>query len=232
MRLGGTEHTHWHRRCAHEILVPGLRGFKPVNAGESGSARAAGGQAGRQARAAGATALGEHGKALIVNTVSIAGKGGQAWLAVYSATKAGDRAEPGDADGGRQGRHPGHGPVSRIRRHAENAERVRWAGAGLTVPGRLRRGTALGRADAAGRPAIPAARGGDRWERVGLPGGGEAGIRGRRAVGEPMMRRALLHSLTGAVLNTRSSTPVFPGGVMATHEIVNLAFLVRVQAGE
>jgi len=36
-------------------------------------------------RAAGA----EHGKALIVNTASIAGKGGQGWLAVYSATKAG-----------------------------------------------------------------------------------------------------------------------------------------------
>jgi NAD(P)-dependent dehydrogenase (short-subunit alcohol dehydrogenase family) len=31
----------------------------------------------------------EHGKALIVNTASIAGKHGQGWLAVYSATKAG-----------------------------------------------------------------------------------------------------------------------------------------------
>jgi NAD(P)-dependent dehydrogenase (short-subunit alcohol dehydrogenase family) len=31
----------------------------------------------------------EHGKALIVNTASIAGKTGQAWLSVYSATKAG-----------------------------------------------------------------------------------------------------------------------------------------------
>jgi NAD(P)-dependent dehydrogenase (short-subunit alcohol dehydrogenase family) len=31
----------------------------------------------------------EHGKALIVNTASIAGKGGQGWLAIYSATKAG-----------------------------------------------------------------------------------------------------------------------------------------------
>ena len=31
----------------------------------------------------------EHRKALIVNTASIAGKGGQGWLAVYSATKAG-----------------------------------------------------------------------------------------------------------------------------------------------
>ena len=31
---------------------------------------------------------GEHGKALIVNTASIAGKAGQAWLSVYSATKA------------------------------------------------------------------------------------------------------------------------------------------------
>jgi NAD(P)-dependent dehydrogenase (short-subunit alcohol dehydrogenase family) len=32
---------------------------------------------------------GEHGKALIVNTASIAGKVGQGWLSVYSATKAG-----------------------------------------------------------------------------------------------------------------------------------------------
>ena len=31
----------------------------------------------------------EHGKALIVNTASVAGKAGQAWLSVYSATKAG-----------------------------------------------------------------------------------------------------------------------------------------------
>src|SRR5918997_5243789 len=32
---------------------------------------------------------GEHGKALVVNTASIAGVQGQAWLAAYSATKAG-----------------------------------------------------------------------------------------------------------------------------------------------
>jgi NAD(P)-dependent dehydrogenase (short-subunit alcohol dehydrogenase family) len=31
----------------------------------------------------------DHGKALIVNTASIAGKSGQGWLAVYSASKAG-----------------------------------------------------------------------------------------------------------------------------------------------
>ena len=31
----------------------------------------------------------EHGKALIVNTASIAGKSGEGWLAAYSATKAG-----------------------------------------------------------------------------------------------------------------------------------------------
>ena len=30
----------------------------------------------------------EHGKALIVNTASIAGKGGQGWLSIYAATKA------------------------------------------------------------------------------------------------------------------------------------------------
>jgi NAD(P)-dependent dehydrogenase (short-subunit alcohol dehydrogenase family) len=32
---------------------------------------------------------GEHGKALIVNTASVAGKSGQGWLGVYSATKFG-----------------------------------------------------------------------------------------------------------------------------------------------
>jgi NAD(P)-dependent dehydrogenase (short-subunit alcohol dehydrogenase family) len=32
---------------------------------------------------------GEHGKALIANTASIAGKSGQGWISVYSATKAG-----------------------------------------------------------------------------------------------------------------------------------------------
>ena len=30
----------------------------------------------------------EHGKALVVNTASIAGERGQGWLAAYSATKA------------------------------------------------------------------------------------------------------------------------------------------------
>jgi NAD(P)-dependent dehydrogenase (short-subunit alcohol dehydrogenase family) len=34
-------------------------------------------------------AAAEHGKALIVNTSSIAGKSGEGWLSVYSATKAG-----------------------------------------------------------------------------------------------------------------------------------------------
>lgn len=36
MKAGGTEHSHWHRRCTHEILVPQLRRLKPVNAGEAG----------------------------------------------------------------------------------------------------------------------------------------------------------------------------------------------------
>lgn len=36
LAAGGTEHQHWHRRCAHEILVPQLRRLKPVNAGEAG----------------------------------------------------------------------------------------------------------------------------------------------------------------------------------------------------
>jgi hypothetical protein len=35
MRLGGTEHHHWHRRCAEEMLLPELRGLKRVPASES-----------------------------------------------------------------------------------------------------------------------------------------------------------------------------------------------------
>jgi hypothetical protein len=35
MRLGGTEHHHWHRRCAEEGLVPSLRQVRRVPAGES-----------------------------------------------------------------------------------------------------------------------------------------------------------------------------------------------------
>jgi hypothetical protein len=34
-RLGGTEHHHWHRRCAEDLLVPELRALKRVPAGES-----------------------------------------------------------------------------------------------------------------------------------------------------------------------------------------------------
>ena len=47
----------------------------------------------------------EHRKALVVNTASIAGKRGQAWLSVYSATKFGVVGfTPGDEQGaGRRG---------------------------------------------------------------------------------------------------------------------------------
>jgi hypothetical protein len=34
-RVGGTEHHHWHRRCAEEILVGELRGVRRVSANES-----------------------------------------------------------------------------------------------------------------------------------------------------------------------------------------------------
>jgi hypothetical protein len=34
-RLGGTEHHHWHRRCAEELLVPELGQVKRVPASES-----------------------------------------------------------------------------------------------------------------------------------------------------------------------------------------------------
>jgi hypothetical protein len=36
LRIGGTDHHHWHRRCAHDLLLPELRRVKPVNAGQSG----------------------------------------------------------------------------------------------------------------------------------------------------------------------------------------------------
>ena len=69
----------------------------------------------------------EHGKALIVNTASIAGKGGQGWLAVYSATKAGviglSQAIQMEVGGGR----PGDRALPGVRRHAD--DRV-GAGAG------------------------------------------------------------------------------------------------------
>ena len=38
-RLGGTDHHHWHRRCAEEILVPELGGLKKVPASESSQSR-------------------------------------------------------------------------------------------------------------------------------------------------------------------------------------------------
>ncbi len=34
-RIGGTEHQHWHRRCAAEILVGQLRGVRRVSSAES-----------------------------------------------------------------------------------------------------------------------------------------------------------------------------------------------------
>jgi hypothetical protein len=34
-RVGGTEHHHWHRRCAEELLLPQLRQLKRVPAAES-----------------------------------------------------------------------------------------------------------------------------------------------------------------------------------------------------
>jgi hypothetical protein len=34
-RAGGTEHSHWHQRCAEEILFPQSRKLRPVSAKES-----------------------------------------------------------------------------------------------------------------------------------------------------------------------------------------------------
>lgn len=39
MRLGGTEHHHWHRRCAEELLVPQLQQLKRVPAGQSSQSK-------------------------------------------------------------------------------------------------------------------------------------------------------------------------------------------------
>jgi len=38
-RLGGTEHHHWHQRCAEELLIPGLREVRRVPVAESSQAR-------------------------------------------------------------------------------------------------------------------------------------------------------------------------------------------------
>lgn len=38
-RLGGTEHHHWHRRCAEELLVPELRQVQRVSTAESSQSR-------------------------------------------------------------------------------------------------------------------------------------------------------------------------------------------------
>ena len=38
-RLGGTEHHHWHRRCAEELLVPELRQVRRVPTSESAQSK-------------------------------------------------------------------------------------------------------------------------------------------------------------------------------------------------
>jgi len=38
-RLGGTEHHHWHRRCAEELVIPDLRQVRRVPASESSQRR-------------------------------------------------------------------------------------------------------------------------------------------------------------------------------------------------
>ncbi len=39
LRLGGTEHHHWHRRCGEELLMADLRDIKRVPASESSRSR-------------------------------------------------------------------------------------------------------------------------------------------------------------------------------------------------
>jgi len=38
-RLGGTEHHHWHRQCAEELLIPDLREVRRVSVAESSQSR-------------------------------------------------------------------------------------------------------------------------------------------------------------------------------------------------
>jgi hypothetical protein len=38
-RIGGTDHHHWHRRCAEELLVPELRRVRQVSATQSSPGR-------------------------------------------------------------------------------------------------------------------------------------------------------------------------------------------------
>jgi hypothetical protein len=38
-RLGGTEHHHWHSRCAEELLIPDLRDMRRVPAAESAQSK-------------------------------------------------------------------------------------------------------------------------------------------------------------------------------------------------
>jgi hypothetical protein len=38
-RLGGTDHHHWHRRCAEELLIPDLGSLKRVSASESSQSK-------------------------------------------------------------------------------------------------------------------------------------------------------------------------------------------------
>ena len=68
-------------------------------------------------RAAGA----EHKNALVVNTSSISGKSGEAWLSVYSATKgAVVELHAGDAQGARARGHQVDGAVPGVRGHADD----------------------------------------------------------------------------------------------------------------
>ena len=121
----------------------------------------------------------EHGKALIVNTASIAGKKGQAWLSVYSATKAGvvgfsqATQKEHENDG-----HPGDRSLPGLRRHADDRVRPR-AGrpGGDDPPGGHRRVGALPAAHVAGLPGA-----GDRLHaaRRGALGAARLGRCGRR----------------------------------------------------
>ena len=69
---------------------------------------------------------GEHGKALIVNTASIAGQGGTGVaIGLLGDEGGGDRLQPGNPAGGRGRGDPGDGLRAGLRRHADDGVRPR-----------------------------------------------------------------------------------------------------------
>ena len=88
---------------------------------------------------------GEHGKALIVNTASVAGKAGQGWLSIYSATKAGviGFSQATQSELGRCG-DSGDGSLPGLRGYADDGFREGPGGGGGDDPPGGHRGDRCG----------------------------------------------------------------------------------------